>query len=392
MPTVLFFLPSIAAYRDRVQLMMEVSRGLRSLTLVVGIVDQEIDTSDYPAFEIVDAGFKPRQRPLNLWKVNRLISRLISERSVDIVHDTFGNLIPLMFRKSRYPGVTFLTSLFQNEGWRLKYVWGDVPLHRKLFSWSTATMYMNRLFERAVIKRSDYVIVQAPRLIERVTEFNDVPTSKIRILTNNVDVDEWSPLSDSSAPTHSGSEDLQILFVGGIGRTRGVPTMIDAVSLLARRGIGATLTLVGSPEPNAVQELSDQANNLGISDRIIFAGRMSREQVRAAFSNYELFLYLTINDGSPRIILEAVSTGIPIIATRHPGIEVIDPDGSVISYAGPDDAEAVAGLVTDFINDRTGWEEKVITGRRIAEERFGSEHVARQYVDLYQELVNNPIR
>lgn len=374
------------------QLLLEVSRGLRRLILVVGNVDHEIDTSEYPNLVIIDAGFKRRQRPLNIWKVNRLVSKLIKSESVDVVHDTYANLVPLMFSKSRYPGVVFLTSLFANEGWRLKHVWGNVPLFRKLSSLNTAIMYVNRLFEWTVIRRSDFVIVQAPGLIERVTKFNNVSTSKIRVVTNNIDADEWSPHPDKPTPDHSDSEDLRLLFVGGIGRTRGVPTMIDAVGLLAKRGIGSTLTLVGSPEPNAFEELNDQAKSLRISDRIIFAGRISREQVRSAFSNYEMFLYLTINDGSPRIVLEAVSTGIPVIATRHPGIEVIDPEGDVISYAEPDDAEAVAGFVTEFINDRPAWEEKVVTGRQIAKDRFGSEHVARQYVDLYQELVDNPVR
>jgi glycosyltransferase involved in cell wall biosynthesis len=392
LPTVLFFLPSIATYRDRVQLLMEVSRGLQRLILVVGNVDSHLDTSGYPGLEIVDAGFKRRQRPRNLWRLNRLVSRLITSESVDIVHDTYASLVPLMFRKSRYPGVVFLTSLFANEGWRLKHVWGDVPLHRKLSSWSTATMYLNRVFERAVIKRSDYVVVQAPGLIERVTEFNDVPASKVKILTNNVDVDEWSPQTIDTGAERPDSGPLRLLFVGGVGRTRGVPTMVKAVELLGRRGVDATLTLVGSAEPNAEQELSHLAEGLGVQDKIIFAGRLNREQVRDAFAMHDIFLYLTINDGSPRIVLEAVSTGIPTIATRHPGIEVMDPEGRAISYAGHEDAEVVAELAADFVNNRPSWREKAEIGRHIMVDRFASQSVARQYVALYEELAANPIR
>ena len=91
-------------------------------------------------------------------------------------------------------------------------------------------------------------------------------------------------------------------------------------------------------------------------------------------------------------MLEAVSTGIPTIATRHPGIEVMDPEGHAISYAGHEDAEVVAELAADFVSNRPAWRERAEIGRQIMVVRFASQSVARQYAALYEELAANPIR
>jgi glycosyltransferase involved in cell wall biosynthesis len=70
----------------------------------------------------------------------------------------------------------------------------------------------------------------------------------------------------------------------------------------------------------------------------------------------------------------------------------MDPEGRAISYAGHNDAEAVATLATDFLNNRQAWEEKAIAGRQIMEDRFSSANVAQQYLEFYQHLADNPVR
>jgi len=366
---------------------MEVSTRVDRLVLIIGRRDAEIDDTNFPNFSVVDAKFRRNRRPLNLWRVNRLAVRLIKSESINVVHDTFATLLPLMYFKSRFGGVVFLTSLFQNEGWRLKRVWGDVPLRKKIRSRSTATMYLNRAFEHQVIKRADYVVVQGPGLVDRVLEFNKRERSDVKVVTNNVDVDLWTPNANRGVGPARLSSRLKLLFIGGVGPTRGVPALIEATALLVERGTDVRLTLAGPWEPTTEPELRALIKRRGIEEQVDIAGRVSSSNVLDAFHQHDIFVYLTINDGSPRVVLEALSAGIPIIASRHPGIRALDPASEAISFVDLDNPSRIADLAADCAANPEAWRKKAKRGREIAISHFESTVVARQYAHLYKDVL-----
>ena len=121
--SVLFFLPTVSGYLDRVRLLMEVSEGLENLVLLVGRRDMEIEIGGHDRFQIIEAGFRRGWRPWNTRKASRITENLIKQSGLNVVHDTFGNLLPVFGRKARYPQVSFLTSVYGPVGWRLKYVY-----------------------------------------------------------------------------------------------------------------------------------------------------------------------------------------------------------------------------------------------------------------------------
>jgi len=379
---VLFFLPSLQAYQDRAQLLMEVSRGVERLVLLVGIADKELDVSGYDGFRLVEVGFRRGLRPLNMLRASLLAARLIRNESINVVHDTFCTLLPLLFARKRYPGVTFCASVFANEGWRLRYVWGDTPLWRKLRSRGKLAMYANRLLEGMWVARSDRVVVQAPGLVERIAEFNPIPESRVAVLRNSVDLDYWAPAYGMTAARAQG-EPLRILFVGGIGPTRGGPAMLEAVKLLTERGVPARLTVVGGWELDAESGFRSAISRLGIEDRVSVSGRLSRERILETFRSHDVFLYQTINDGSPRIVLEAMACGMAVIASHHPGIDVLDPDGDAVSFTRFGDAERIAELASGFLERPDLLRAKGRNARAIAMGRFNHREVAAEYVSFY---------
>ena len=384
---VLFFLPSLGAYRDRVQLLMEVSRGVERLVLLVGVADAGLDASGYNHFRLVEVGFRRGLRPLNMLRSRVLAARLIRSESINVVHDTFCTLLPLLFAKRRYRGVRFCASTFVDMAWRLRYVWGDTPLWRKLRSRGKLTMYVNRLLERMWVARADRVIVQAPGLVPRLLESNRIPESRVAVVTNNVDVNRWAP-ADRAREARSQSGPLRMLFLGGIGPTRGAPAMLETVKLLTDRGVPATLTVAGSWEMDAETGFRSSTRRLGIEDRVSVAGRLSPEGVLEAFRSHDVFLYQTINDGSPRIVLEAMASGMAIIASHHPGIDVLDPEGHAISFTDFGDAEHMAELAAGFCEHPERLQKKGRKAREIAVERFNSRAVAGQYVDFYGRILS----
>ena len=383
---VLFFLPDLSSYLDRARMLMEVSQGLDRLFLMVGRLDGSLDTSAYHRFTVVDAGFRRGNRVYNLMKANWVARKLVRSRAINVIHDTFGTFFPLFMLRRYVPGVTCCSSFFTLNGWRLSHVWKGVSKLRLLSHRSTAMMYYGLWLEHIMCRYADRVILQAPDLVDRLREYVDLPACRVNVLANSVDTDYWRP-SESSVPSNdAGDGKVRMLFVGTIDRSRGALVLIEALHALNQRGIPTTLTMIGAWERTTRAPALELVERHGIADKVHFAGRMPRAGLIAQFRSHDLFLYQTTNDASPRVVLEAMASGIPVIASQHPGIDVIDPQGVSIAFTNYGDTGHIADLVGSFVSDRSEWRERAEAGRQIAVQRFASKAVARQYLTLYRSM------
>ena len=182
------------------------------------------------------------------------------------------------------------------------------------------------------------------------------------MLANSVDTDFWRP-----PPEHAPNKDVddtpvRILFIGTIDRSRGALVLIEVLHLLKLRGIPATLTMVGAWERLTRGPAMDLIRQYGVGDQVLFAGWLPRSELLDNFHRHDLFLYQTNNDASPRVVLEALATGLPIIASHHPGIDVIDPEGESIAFTEYGDAERIVDLVDTFSSNRREWSERARIG------------------------------
>ena len=116
---------------------------------------------------------------------------------------------------------------------------------------------------------------------------------------------------------------------------------------------------------------------------------MRREKLRDIYRDSDLFLCQTINEGSPRVVLEALACGLPVIASHHPGIDILDPEGDWIAFTDFADVSEITRIVQDLRNNPSAWAQRALIARAAVVERFSMPTVARQYVELYQQLTEN---
>jgi len=381
---VLFFLPSLAGYRDRVRLVMEISRLVDRLVLLVGQEDDELDTSDYPHFAVVPVGFRPGNRLSNRRKASALAREIINSEAINVVHDTFGNLLPLMRRKRDFPDTVFCTSLYLLPGWHLRHIWDDVPRWRMLLRKNTALVFFGAVIEKRQCALADYVVLQAPGLIDHLQEYTDIPASRIAVLTNNVDPSYWSPDPRNEATEPANPADPpKLLFVGRFKRGRGTLESIEVVHRLAQIDLPATLTMCGTWSHSEEKATRARIQEWGIESRVTLRRSLPRDELRQAYRTHDLLIYQSISDGSPRVVLEALACGIPTIASHHPGIDVLDPEGDIIGLTEYGDVDRIVALVQDFSAHRRTWCQRALKGRKHIAETFNSEAVAKTYRDFY---------
>jgi glycosyltransferase involved in cell wall biosynthesis len=143
---------------------------------------------------------------------------------------------------------------------------------------------------------------------------------KLRVIHCGVD------LSEFGAAERDGSRAApEILTVGRVVPVKGQALLIEALADLAARGVQATLTIVG--DGPQLEDLRALADRLGVADEVSFEGAVAQDAVRAYYERADVFALPSFAEGLPVVLIEAMATGLPVVASRITGIPELVEDG-----------------------------------------------------------------
>ena len=134
------------------------------------------------------------------------------------------------------------------------------------------------------------------------------------------------------------AEELAIGFVGRLVPQKDIGTLIRGFALFAATFAEAKLVIVGSGPLN--EELRRSAEELGISGRIVWAG--FRDDIVTVMSAFDIFALTSIYEGFGLVLLEAMSSRLPVVATRAGAVAEVVADGETGILVGPRRPEEVA--------------------------------------------------
>ena len=247
-------------------------------------------------------------------------------------------------------------------------------------------MYPNAWLEQRVCKVADAVVLQAPGLKEQLLSFTAIDSHRIHVITNSFDADWWASGPGTGDSLDEDSTALRLLSTGGVGRPHGIFVLIDTLVRLRGMGYQVRLTIVGQWGPFVKKKVLRLIQEHCLSDAISLLGRVPRESMRELFHTHDLCIYQCNNDGSPRSMLEAIGAGIPTIASRQPGVDVLDPDGRSIGFTEFGDVDRTVELVEDYRMHRSEWLARAKRGQQAIARRFCTSAVAKDVVSFYDSL------
>jgi glycosyltransferase involved in cell wall biosynthesis len=192
-----------------------------------------------------------------------------------------------------------------------------------------------------------------------VTELG-IPRERIRVQHNGVDGERFRIRDRSAARQRLGvAEDRQLVtFVGNLVPEKGVDVLIDAMGALEGAGTeNLELALVGAG--GMAEALRQRAGALGIGPRVRFCGRRPHEEIADWITAADLFCLPSLREGCPNVVLEALASGRPVVASRVGGVpELIREETGVLVPAR--DAPALAEGIRTALS-RT-WDPGVLRG------------------------------
>ena len=197
--------------------------------------------------------------------------------------------------------------------------------------------------------------------------------AKVIVIHCGVDMLVYQP---SPAPVNSASpgRPFNIFCVGTLHEVKGQTFLIEACRRLAERGISFACHLVGDGPDRP--RLTRQAEEGGIADRVRFRGWLTREEVRLALSEADVVAAPSVlarsgsREGIPVALMEAMASGVPVVASRLSGIPELVEDGKNGLLVEPADVEGLAGALERLQRDEELRHRLGTAGRDTVEREF----------------------
>ncbi|MBN2105978.1 MAG: glycosyltransferase family 4 protein [Deltaproteobacteria bacterium] len=153
--------------------------------------------------------------------------------------------------------------------------------------------------------------------IEHELLLHGFPQKKIQRISNSVDIRRFAPCDYQKEKTMP-----VISCIGRLEKQKGIDLLLNALKIISDRGVAYAACIVGDGPQRA--ELVGRVHQLGLSDTVTFAGL--QQDVAPYFRKTDILVMPSRFEGLPLVLLEAMASGLAIVATSVGGMpDVLDP-------------------------------------------------------------------
>ena len=207
-------------------------------------------------------------------------------------------------------------------------------------------------------------------------------TSKsLTTIPNGVDLREYAGAADPADRRRLGLEpdDLVLICVGRLVEIKAQEVLIDAVERLPG-GLRVKLLLVGDGERR--RELEDRIRSGGTEERVRLLGQ--RDDIRRLLKASDCFVLSSRSEGLSRSIIEALASGLPVVATDVGGNRELVQEAMNGYLVPPDNPVLFADRLKEILEDKAKREQFAAASLRLAEEKYSLNTMMASYMELYQ--------
>jgi sugar transferase (PEP-CTERM/EpsH1 system associated) len=221
-------------------------------------------------------------------------------------------------------------------------------------------------------------------LVERV----GIADERITQIYNGVDTDRFMPAASRTRDVLPRDfADASSVIIGTVGRAQPIKdqeTLIRAFALLSRESSlaeRARLAIIG--DGPLLGRLRELVESLGIARRTWLPGAMNN--VPDVMRTFDVFVLPSLLEGISNTVLEALATGLPVLATAVGGNVELVQDGATGRLFPPRDVDSLTKLLADYVADPTLRQTQARNARQVAVEKFGLSSMVERYEAVYRE-------
>jgi len=362
------------------------SGGLYGAEQVILNLARDKDTVSYvgalhnihsPNLDIIDVAKKRGLRGVVFKSRGRIdvrtiieIRRFLKDNTIDILH-THGY-------KSDIVGV--LAVLSGKTKWvATNHVWH--PMNGKL-----------RLYEgidALALRFANRVVAVSDEIREDLIRAN-VPPPNIRVVYNGIDIGRFSQSNSVEALKSTlgvGLQEFVVTMVGRLSPEKGQRLFLEAASRIASGKENVKFLIVGDGPME--EELRGEASRLNLDGRVIFTG--FRTDIPAIYALSDLVVNMSSIEGLPLTVLEAMASGVPVVAARTGGIPTVIRDDETGLLIDSYDVGALTRAISSLIDNGPKRQQLAAAACELVTMNHSTERMCRAYREVYQEILDGNV-
>jgi len=236
--------------------------------------------------------------------------------------------------------------------------------------YSHASFFTKKIISR-FLKRADGIVVLSERI--RFCFQNITQNKNILVLHNPVNCHKYVP-GEIKGPGK------RVLFMGDFSETKGIKTLIRAASDVIGEISDVRFVLCGGRR----KEIAETITDWGIEEYVDIKGFVSGKEKSDIFKRADLFVLPSLSEAVPVAVLEALSSGLPIITTPVGGIPDVFKDYQNGLFIEPGDHKALAENIIFLLKNDDVRERIAKNNRKKALDEFDTSVVVKELKEIYE--------
>ncbi len=231
---------------------------------------------------------------------------------------------------------------------------------------------------RSIWNNASMVVACSDGLRELAQE--TAPDVKMDVIPDGLDLSRFEPSSREPCP-----ERVRILTIGRLIPRKGFQFLIRALPKIVENAAhDFEIEIVGDGPYQ--KELLKLAADLDVTEHIRFAGSVPYAELPGKYRDADIFILPSLAEGMPLVVLEAMGTGLPIVASRVQGIEELVAEDVNGALFDPGDADGLARSLVKLIN--AGKRRVEMGEASVARVKpYDWKHIADAYLTLYADIL-----
>ncbi len=239
---------------------------------------------------------------------------------------------------------------------------------------------------KAVLKSADELIAVSKWTRDDVAKYK-IPKNRFTVIYNAINANEFSTKHSFNVKKKLGMKpgDPLLVWVGRVIEQKGLKYLLQSLPAVLKTFPTAKLLIIGTG--TSVKKLQKQAKKLGISNAIVFYGaENNRKKLNKLLNGCDLFVFPSIWEPFGLVIIEAMASGLPVVATRTGGIpEIVNSKNGWLIPSRNSKALAIA--IAAALKRKDLLRKIGLNGRKIVEKKFNWRKAAQETIGVYQKAL-----
>lgn len=300
------------------------------------------------------------------WAVLQAVRQIDSEEPVDLVEVAEGFPIPLLLRR--------WTVVIRTHGsdWTFRYFCRDRQ--------SVDDRWLVRA-EAKQLRQAHAVSAPSRHMADHLSAVCGLPEDRFDVIPNPADVSRFCPRRQEDPPPEP-----TLLSVGRLEHRKGMDLLLSAMHRVWKRFPQTRVCLIGSEAGLSHEHLQAMAprEKWGLVD---LPGVLPHDQLPGRYRRATLYVTATEFEVLPLNVMEAMASGLPVVATRVGGLPELVEDGKTGFLVPPGDIVALSAAIERLLEDEVLRGDMGRRGRERVLTEFAAERIAPRMVRLYEHAI-----